>query len=178
MRREDLRPETRAAAEAAPRRLHTRLTKGEKRHRKRMAQVAAVYTVAPYPRTVTDVLADLRPVQDVERDRDRPRPTNKRVWASLTKPAGGVIADAFEQARRRDPRFRRRWVVLVDGNRDQLRIVRKTARKLGVVITIVVDLIHVLEYLWRAAYAFHDDGSKEAEPSDQRNVTRWARWRT
>lgn len=40
---------------------------------------------------------------------------------------------------------------------------KKAARKVGASITIVVDLIHVLEYLWKAAYAFHADGSKEAE---------------
>jgi hypothetical protein len=163
MRREDLRPQTRAAAEATPRRLHTRLTKGEKRHRKRMAQVAAIYTVAPYVRTPADVLADLRPVRDAARDRDRPRPRDKRVWASLAKSPASVIRDAFEQARRRDPSFKRTWVVLLDGNRDQLKLVKKTARKLGVVITILVDVIHVLEYVWKAAYAFHKDGSKEAE---------------
>jgi hypothetical protein len=163
MLRRDLRPPTRAAAESTPPRLHTRKTKGEKRHRKRMAQVAAVYTVAPYVRTMADVLADLQPVRDVARDRDRPRPSNKRVWASLVKAPATVIRDAFEQARRRDPRFKRTWVVLVDGHRDQLKLVKKTARKLGVEITIVVDLIHVLEYLWKAAYAFHKEGSKEAE---------------
>jgi hypothetical protein len=163
MRREDLRPETRAAAEATPKRLRTRLTKGEKRHRKRMAEVAAIYTVAPYVRSPADVLADLRPVRDVERDRSRPRPRDKRVWASITKTARAVIRDAFEHARRRDPGFKRTWVVLVDGNHDQLRLVNKAARKLGVAVTIVVDLIHVLEYLWKAAYAFHQDGSKDAE---------------
>jgi hypothetical protein len=163
MRREDLRPETRAAADATPRRLRTRLTKGEKHHRKRMAQVAAVYTVAPHVRTADDVLADLRPVHDVERERRRPRPRGKRVWASITKTPKAVIRDAFEDARRRDPSFRRTWVALVDGNRDQLRLVKKAARKLGVAVTIVVDLIHVIEYLWKAAYAFHADGSKDAE---------------
>jgi hypothetical protein len=30
--------------------------------------------------------------------------------------------------------------------------VKKAARKLGVTITVLVDLIHVLEYLWKAAY--------------------------
>ena len=163
MRHEDLRPETRAAAEATPRRLHTRLTKGEKRHRKRMAQVAAIYTVAPYVRTPADVLADLRPVRDAGAIGTGLGPRDKRVWASLTKPPASVIRDAFEQARRRDPSFKRTWVVLLDGNRDPLKLVKKAARKLGVAITILVDLIHVLEYLWKAAYAFHKDGSKEAE---------------
>ena len=163
MRREHLRPETRKAAAATPRRLRTRLTKGEKRHRKRMAQVTAVYTVAPYVRTVPDILAELRPVRDADKDRARPRPSNKRVWASVEKEAEVVIRDAFEEAHRRDPEKKRSWVVLVDGNRDQLRLVKKAACKLGVAITIIVDLIHVLEYLWKAAYAFHSDGSKEAE---------------
>jgi hypothetical protein len=163
MRREDLRPETRRAAESTPRRLRTRLTKGEKRHRKRMAEVAAVYTVAAYVRSPRDVLADLRPLRDVERDRERPKPTNKRVWAGISKSAEDVIRDAFDEARRRDPDNKRRWVVLLDGNRDQLRYVQKAARKVGASITIIVDLIHVLEYLWKAAYAFHADGSTEAE---------------
>lgn len=163
MRREALRPETRKAADATPRRLRTRLTKGEKRHRKRMAQVAAIYTVAPHVRTVQDVVADLRPVRDVEAQRKRPRPVNKRVWASVAKDVAVVIDDAFEEARRRDPDKKRKWIVLLDGNRDQLRLVKKAARKIGVAITIVVDLIHVIEYLWKAAYAFHADGSKEAE---------------
>lgn len=163
MRREDLRPETRKAAESTPRRLRTRLTRGEKRHRKRMAEVAAVYTVAAYVRNPRDLLADLRPVRDVARDRDRPRPTNKRVWASVKKSTEDVIGDAFDEARRRDPAGKRRWVVLLDGNRDQLRLVKKAARKVGASVTIIVDLIHVLEYLWKAAYAFHADGSNEAE---------------
>lgn len=128
-----------------------------------MAEVAAVYTVAAYVRNPSDVLADLRPVRDVDRDRAQPRPTNKRVWASVSKPAEKVIADAFDEARRRDPDGARRWVVLLDGNRDQIRLVKKAARKVDASITIIADLIHVLEYLWKAAYAFHADGSKEAE---------------
>jgi hypothetical protein len=108
-------------------------------------------------------MADLQPVRDFERVRKRPRARNKRVWASLSKTPKAVIRDAFAEARRRDPQYRRRWVVVVDGNRDQIRLVKRTARNNGVSVTIVVDLIHVLEYLWRAAYAFHADGSKEAE---------------
>jgi len=35
--------------------------------------------------------------------------------------------------------------------------------RVGATITIVLDIIHVLEYLWRAAYAFHADGTTAAE---------------
>jgi hypothetical protein len=157
----DLREATRKAAEETPRRLETRLTKGEKPNRKRMAEVATVYTLAQWPRTIADVLHGLRDKAD--KTTRRPRPTNKRVWASVSHTPQRVIDDAFAEAARRDPEHRRRWVVLVDGNRDQLRRIQRAAGKLGVKITIVLDIVHVLEYLWRAAYAFHPDGTEAAE---------------
>lgn len=159
MRHADLREATRKAAEAEPKRLQTRLAKGEKPNRKRMAQVATVYSVARWHRTSEDVLHGLRD----DRDGARPRPTHKRVWASAERSAQGVIDDAFAEATRRDPRHLRRWIVLVDGQRDQIKRVERAARKIGAPITIVLDIVHVLEYLWRAAYAFHADGTPEAE---------------
>ena len=157
MRHEDLREATRKAAAAEPK-LHTRLAKGEKPNRKRMAQVAVVYSISRWQRTSSDVLHGLR-----EPKTARPRPTNKRVWASAARSAQAVIEDAFDEALRRDPDRRRRWVVLVDGQRDQIKRVERAARKVGVVITIVLDVVHALEYLWRAAYAFHADGTPAAE---------------
>jgi hypothetical protein len=157
----DLREATRKAAEATPRRLETRLVKGEKPNRKRMAQVATVYTIEPWPRTIADVLHGVHD-QDDKAVR-RPRPTNKRVWASIAHTPQHVIDDAFAEALRRDPERRRRWVVLVDGNKDQLARIKGAARTAGVEITLVLDLVHVLEYLWRAAYAFHAAGTEEAE---------------
>lgn len=157
----DLREATRKAAEATPRRLETRLVKGEKPNHKRMAEVATVYTLEQWPRTLADVLHGLGDKR--EKKVRRPRPTNKRVWASIVHSPQQVIDDAFAEAARRDPEHRRRWVVLVDGNRDQLRLIKRTARKLGVEITIVLDIVHVLEYLWHAAYAFHSEGTDEAE---------------
>jgi hypothetical protein len=95
----------------------TRLTSGEKRNRKRMAQVATVYTLAPWKRTAADVLHTLRP-DDL--DSIRPRPTHKRVWASVEHTAQEVVDDAFTEALRREPNQHRRWVVLVDGEREQI----------------------------------------------------------
>jgi hypothetical protein len=160
MRHADLRPATKRAAEMTPRRLETRLTTGEKRNRKRMAQVATVYTLAPWRRTSADILHTLRP-DDL--DAIRPRPTQKRVWASVEHSAQQVVDDAFAEATRRDPEHCRRWVVLVDGQRDQIKRVQRAARKVGAAVTIVLDIVHVIEYLWRAAYAFHAAGTEEAE---------------
>ena len=166
MRPEALRDATRKAS-AQERRDERwplkRLPPGKKRTRKRMAMVAAVYGVAPYPRTPDDIVRELRPVQSVTKRKKRPKPTNKRVWANLSETGSDVIEQGFAEAMLRDPEQGRRWVVLVDGDKKQLRAVRKTARELGVEITIVLDVIHVLEYLWGAAYCFHAPGSQDAE---------------
>lgn len=161
MRLADLREATRKKAEAAAAtRTRTRLASGEKPNAKRMAEVAALYTLKPWPRTIEDVLHGLR---SKATDAKRPRPTSKRVWASVEHSPQRVIDDAFDEALRRDPDLARRWIVLVDGNRDQLRRIKGAAQRIGVKITIVLDVVHVLEYVWTAAYAFHAAGTDEAE---------------
>ncbi len=161
MRHEDLREATRKAAEATPRTLHSRLAKGEKPNRKRMAQVAAIYSLPLWRRTIADVLHGLH--DQKERDAKRPRPIDKRVWASIEHGAQQVVDDAFAEGLRRDPEHERRWIVLVDGQQDQIKRVLRAAKKAGVEITLQLDIVHVLEYLWRAAYAFHPESSPEAE---------------
>lgn len=161
MRLADLRDATRKKAEAAAAtRTRMRLASGEKPNAKRMAEVAALYTLKPWPRTIEDVLHGLR---SKETEAKRPRPTSKRVWASVEHSPQRVIDDAFDEALRRDPDLARRWIVLVDGNRDQLRRIKRAAQRIGVKITIVLDVVHVLEYVWTAAYAFHAAGTDEAE---------------
>lgn len=158
----DLREPTRKAAEKRRHKLGKRLSKGEKRHAKRMATVAAVYTVAPHvrePEQVARVLAPIHVVEDVR----RPKPEDKRVWASLEKTPEEVIGQAFEEAQRRDPSHEKSWVALVDGNKPQLKILSQMAKKYGVAVTVVLDLIHVTEYLWTASTAFHDEESQERE---------------
>ncbi len=63
--------------------LQTRLSKGEKANRKRMAQVAAVYDVKPHVRRIEDIVLLTRRVPDDKRP-PPPRATNKRVWARRT----------------------------------------------------------------------------------------------
>jgi hypothetical protein len=57
----------------------------------------------------------------------------------------------------------RTWVVLVDGARHQLDLIRAEAARRGVRINVVIDVIHVLEYLWKAAWCLHTGGDPAAE---------------
>jgi hypothetical protein len=160
MRPEDLRDATRKAAEARTQKMGTRLSKGEKKNAKRMATVAAVYTIMPFVRQPEDLIAK-NPFQ--RQGPARPRPEQKRVWASLVKDPEQVIAEAFAEARYRDPGGKKARVALVDGNRDQLRILRRMAKKNRLDLTIIVDLIHVIEYLWKAARVFHPESGRQLE---------------
>jgi hypothetical protein len=161
MRHEDLREGTKRAAEKSKHKLETRLTPGEKSNRKRMAQVATVYSVAPFVRTAADILHTLRDTEEV--DAKRPRPTDKRVWASVEKSPRSVIREAFAEGLRRDPDKQRRWIVLVDGEPKQLRAVKAEAKRAGVAVTILVDLVHVMEYVWGAARGLFGKSTAQAE---------------
>lgn len=161
MRPEGLRDATRKAAERSKHKLKSRLSKGEKRNRKRMATVASVYTIQPHVRTPEQVARGLAPVREAQKP--RPRPENKRVWASLEKEPEQVIEEAFREATHRDPSHERSWVALVDGNKTQIRLLKKFAAKYEVKLTIVVDVIHVLEYVWKAGLALHKEGTAELE---------------
>ncbi|MDE2972767.1 MAG: DUF4338 domain-containing protein, partial [Acidobacteriota bacterium] len=85
----------------------------------------------------------------------RPRPVAKRVWASLEREPGEVIVEAMLEAERHDPERVKRWVVLVDGAETQLDLVEAGAAQFGVDVTVVLDIIHVVEYVWKAAHVFH-----------------------
>ncbi len=153
-----LREATRRALEQEKHKQHTRLSPGEKKDRKRMATVVSVYEVDPYPRTAEQILdPELKPYGS------RPKPTNKRTWARVVDDQGAVIEQGFEEALRRDPDQRMRWVVLTDGQEDLLRQVYAAARRYKVDIVVVQDFVHVLEYLWKAAYALHPEAAEERE---------------
>ena len=160
MRPNSLRPATAEAAARTTTKLASRLSKGEKRNRKRLAEVGAVYELTPVPRTATDVLATTD-----ETAVPTPAPVAKNKWliASVAENAATVIARIFAEAQRRDPNHQRVWVALVDGNNHQIQRITTEATTRGVTVTIIVDLIHVLEYLWRAAWCFFDEGDTAAE---------------
>ncbi|AFZ04614.1 ISKra4-like element ISCasp3 family transposase [Calothrix sp. PCC 6303] len=160
MRTEDLRAETQKRALASNKKLNKRLTKGEKRNSKRMATVASVYTINPFVRTAQQIV---NPEEEDKKNLKRPRPQGKRVWASLVKEPEQVLKEAFDEALHRDPNHQKHFCALVDGNKTQLSLLNKFARQHNLKLTIVLDIIHVIEYLWKAAFAFYENTSKEAE---------------
>ncbi|MGH3123184.1 MAG: ISKra4 family transposase [Streptosporangiaceae bacterium] len=154
-----------ATARAAARlgKMRTRLAAGEKPNRKRMATLAAVYDAEPAPRRPHDVIAPPGGRHGCREPRKGPRARAKWLSGSVRDDPAEVIAAAFDEAGARDLDHLRTWVVLVDGAEHQLDLIRAEAGRRGVTIHVVIDLIHVLEYLWKAAWSLHAAGDPAAE---------------
>lgn len=159
MRPDALRPATAKAAGKATSKLKTRLSKGEKRNRKRIAEVGAVYDATPVPRATSDIIG---PTDDADK-LDGPKAKNKWLTASVADDASQVISAVFDEACRRDPTHARTWVALVDGANHQIDCIEAEAARREIEVHIVVDCVHVLEYLWSAAWSFFAEGDPAAE---------------
>jgi hypothetical protein len=160
MRPEGLREATRKRHLATENKHKTRLSKGEKRNAKRMAQVASIYYVERFIRRPKDVFDEY---YRREANLRRPRPVAKRLWASVEKDSAEVIDNLVFQAVKRDSQQKKEWVVLVDGQDYQIAQIEVALERQQVQATIVLDIVHVIEYLWKAAHQFFEEGSFSCE---------------
>lgn len=173
MRPEALREATRKAAEAERAeavRGDPMAPKKPRKHDKRMAVVTAVWQQEPHRRTADDIIDNLQARSKGATKRRKkepkaraPRPQNKRLSASVEKSQAEGIAAMFDEAERRDPEHRSTAVILVDGEEHQLEEIRRRAAERQWNLTIVIDLIHVIHYLWLAANALCNKQRKETE---------------
>jgi hypothetical protein len=170
MRPDALRTATATRAARAGPKPKARLSSGETLNHKRMAEIGAVYDATAAPRTVADILTSDQP----EGYEPAPGPvaTNKWLTASVVTAPAAVIKRVFEEAERRDPKHRRTWVALVDGANHQIQRLKFEAKKRRVKVTIIVDLVHVLQYLHNAAGCLYPDGDQAAEEWVHRQATR------
>ena len=130
-----------------------RLSKGQKRTKKKEAIVTAHYTIEPYSRTPQDIVEALVPKKDqAEQDSaprpQRPIPVGKEVRATLDGKAVAIERLAQRVAQREGQHVQDR-VALTDGSEPlQNRVLEQFSR-----FTLVLDIIHASEYLWDAANA-------------------------
>jgi len=138
--------------------------KGEKRNKKRMACVGAVYTIERFERTAEDVIDEALRKKAQEK---RPRPKHKRVRADLSRAVDGQQCNGkdilfgwlAEEVQRRNRKGDKPVICLADGERALHEATRRTFDE----IIEILDLYHALERLWDAAHCFYGEGSDEAE---------------
>ena len=129
-----------------------RRKKGEKKTKKKMACVGAVYTIDPFVRTVDEILEEVQRQACAAR---RPVPYHKRVQAELLDNKATLFASLAAQLRQRQTADPKKVLFLSDGER---RLWALQQRYLPEAVGIL-DLWHVMEYLW-IHYRTHSSSSK------------------
>lgn len=129
--------------------LPTRLGKGQKRTTKKEAVVTGLYRIAPYPRTPEEIVAALLPEQEQQRGDARPHPVRKEVRATLAGKAVALARLAARAAQYDDHAAIQHRVALTDG----AEALQQQVLAHFPTYTLVLDIIHAAEYLWKAANA-------------------------
>ena len=151
-------PEARRRRTRAPeqkvRTFDKRAGTGEKKGCKRMAETGAVFDVAVPDGPARTPEQVMRPEGGSAREKP-PRAQNRWYACDITAGRDVTIGKIFAEADRRDPDHLRTWIALVDGDIYQLGLFQAQAAARGITLAVVIDFIHVLEYLWKAAWCFH-----------------------
>jgi hypothetical protein len=119
---------------------------------KRMAQTGCVFDAGPVPRTPEQVMASKAGAPG---GTGAPRALRRWYTVGIAGDRAETIRAVFDEAERRDPRHERTWVALIDGGNHQIEMISAQAAARGIDLVILIDFIHVLEYLWKAAWCFH-----------------------
>ena len=135
---------------------------------KREACVGSVYSIDRFVRSAEDVVDD---VIRKQRARDRPVPQNKVLRAELTHEVNGaeingkdVIFEWFgEQIEARQTSRSQELVCVMDGAPVLWKKLQVLMKTLGVTIVCILDIFHVMDYLWDAARCVHGSDDKAAE---------------
>ena len=99
--------------------------------------------------------------QPTARNSSSIRAQNVRRLASLERPKHEVMQEMIQDATRRNPQQDRPSVVVMDGALRLWNAV--TALLVGIVWVGVLDIIHVVEYLWDVGTAVYGEKTPEAE---------------
>ncbi|MBF5058545.1 ISKra4 family transposase [Candidatus Neptunochlamydia vexilliferae] len=119
--------------------------------KKKMSTVIGAYTISRHKRTAESILSK-------KKKNDPPRPVNKVVQATL-EGKEEAIQRLKAEVEKRDPQREKQSVALVDGE-HKLRNLLKTYLPW---FTIIIDIFHVMEYLWMGAHIFFKKGSAKAQ---------------
>lgn len=146
--------------------------KGVRAGTKKMALLGSVYTVDPYRRTPEEVFAALfRSANSApERPPARPRPCFKHVRAALLRDEADTTAPQIDtifgwmaqQVVARGRHGERPLVLLMDGQESLWNAGLVYLPEEDFQVIEILDLLHAISYVWKAAHLFHPSGSDQA----------------
>jgi hypothetical protein len=139
---------------------------------KRTAGPAGVAGIPPFPRTAQDILTALfgAPRGDGAAGRGAvtpaasagQRPRARQCSLRRASPSRRSSATPSPRRTAATPGHARPWFALVDGNNAQIGAISSLAARYQVKVPILIDLIHVVQYLHKAAGTFFCTGDPEA----------------
>ena len=149
--------------------IQSRLGKGEKRQKTKEAIVGVSYTTDPKVRTPKEVAENLVYPEKEEKRREAEkkqgvksppiRAQNPRRMASLERSKEEVMEEIITDAKNRDPDNQRPLVAVMDGALCLWTLL--TSLLAGVNWVGILDIIHVVEYLWKVGNALHGEKTPE-----------------
>jgi hypothetical protein len=122
--------------------------RGQNKTAKKESTITASYAIAPYPRTSDDIIQALVPDSNSSDTpkKVRPTPVDKQLFGTL-QGQEAAFDHLVEQVSRREHSQVRHRVALTDGNRG----LKKRVQQHFPHFTLIIDIIHVTEYLWDVA---------------------------
>jgi hypothetical protein len=137
--------------------------KGEKRQKKKEALVGVSYTIDANERSAEEIATNLIYPEEKQTNKspeEKNRALNIRRMASLKQEKSEVIDQILHDSLMRNKEEQRPTVVLIDGSLYLQKIVEKQLEQ--VKHTLILDIIHVTEYLWIAGNTLHGENTKES----------------
>ena len=125
--------------------------KGDKKTQKKEAIATAVYTIDPYLRTPEEVVQALFKKKE-EPSAERPAPCHKQIFASL-KGKEQALKRLATWVQYREGEHIRQRVALTDGAEP----LQKQMLACLPGFPLVLDIIHAVEYLWKAGTALYGE---------------------
>lgn len=153
--------------------LKARQGKGEKRQKKKEAMVGVSYTVDRNIRSAKEVANNLIYPEKIRKEREenrkngqevknQPKAQNIRRLASLERNKEDIVEEIIDDGKRRNPDKQSPWVIVMDGALALWAMVALVM--CGINYVGILDIIHVVEYLWKAGNALK--GEKNPETTD------------
>jgi hypothetical protein len=151
--------------------IQSRLGKGQKRQKKKEAIVGVSYTIDPKARTPKEVAENLVFPEEVKEKREQEkeqsikppaiRAQNIRRIASLERSKEDVMTEITTEAKSRNLNNQRSLVCVMDGALSLWTLL--TSVLAGTNWIGILDIIHVVEYLWDVANVLHGENTKEGK---------------
>lgn len=143
-----------------------RLGKGQKNGVKKSSTVSVTYSFDPFvrtPETVVSSLFDKKKDKKVEQEASEPKDftENKHIRAFISDKEK-AMGYGFDNISKRGGGVDKKIVVLIDGDRGLEKAIDRVVETKGIatmIICKILDFIHVVEYIWKAANAHFGEKS-------------------